>query len=733
MVVDRAGRTLYESPSALGLRGRPPSPEGLPRALVQATLAAEDRRFFLHPGVDPLALARAAWNDLRAGRVVEGGSTLTQQTVKLLLAAGEPRPRSLRAKLREALLALRLEARLGKPEILGLYLSLAPYGGQLVGAEAASRDYFGVGPELLTPAQAAFLAGLPQRPSGFDPRRSFERARQRQLQVLARMREAGALDDAGLAAARAERLRLRPRSRPRLAPHFIERALAQAGAGAARIETTLDAELQREVAGILRAHAPRLAEHGARNAAVAVLDNASGGWLAWAGSSDFDPEAPGAAIDGVVSPRQPGSALKPFTYALALERGFTPASALPDVPQHFATAEPGVAYAPRNYDGRFRGPLLLRPALAGSENVPAVWTLSRLGVPPLLRLLRRAGLSTLDRAADHYGLALTMGDAEVRLDELVAAYASFARGGRRAAPRLLRGFARGGGVELLPGQAQVPLVSERTAFWVADVLSDADARAWAFGRGGSLELPFRVCAKTGTSSAYRDNWTLGFTREVTVGVWVGNHDRSPLRASSGVTGAAPIFRDVMLAAQRRARGAAADEDWLHAPEGLERRPVCALSGLEAAQACPRTRSEWLPSRGRRPACSWHREAEGRSVTVWPAEYRAWAAAAGLVERLPATARPGAPRASAERAGLRIVNPPQGAVYLVDPTLRAEFQTLPLRAAAPDRQAPLRWSIDGRALGASPPDAALEWPLERGRHTIEVSDGRGRASASVVVR
>jgi len=667
---------------------------------------------------------------------VEGGSTLTQQTVKLLLAAGQaPGPRSLPAKLREAALALRLEARLRKPEILALYLSLAPYGGQLVGAEAASRDYFGVGPEALTPAQAAFLAGLPQRPSGFNPRRSFERARERQGQVLARMRSAGALDDTGLAAARAERLQLRPRSRPLLAPHFVERALEQAGAGAVRIETTLDADLQREVAGILRAHAARLAEHGARNAAVAVLDNASGGWLAWAGSSDFAPEAPGAAIDGVVSPRQPGSALKPFTYALALERGFTPASALPDVAQHFATAEPGVAYAPRNYDGRFRGPLLLRPALAGSENVPAVWTLSRLGVPPLLRLLRRAGLSTLDRAADHYGLGLTLGDAEVRLDELVAAYASFARGGRHAAPRLLRGVARAGGVETPAAPEQVALVSERTAFWLADMLSDAEARAWAFGRGGSLELPFRVSVKTGTSSAYRDNWTLGFTREVTVGVWVGNHDRSALRRSSGVSGAAPIFRDVMLAAQRRASGGlpAPEQDWLRVPDGLERRPVCALSGLEAASACPRTHSEWLPVEGRRPACSWHREAGGRRFVQWPAEYRAWAAAEGLVERLPAATPGAAPRVALRPASLRIVNPPQGAVYLVDPTLRSEFQTLPLRAAAPDGRTPLRWSIDGRALGAAPPDAALEWPLERGRHTIEVNDGRGRATASVVVR
>jgi len=225
---------------------------------------------------------------------VEGGSTLTQQTVKLLLAAGQaPGPRSLGPSCARPCLALRLEARLGKPEILALYLSLAPYGGQLVGAEAASRDYFGVGPEALTPAQPRSWPGCRSgRAASTRAARSSARA-SASSRCWQRMREAGSLDDTGLATARAERLRLLPRRRPLLAPHFVERALAQAGADAARIETTLDADLQREVAGILRAHAARLAEHGARNAAVAVLDNASGGWLAWAGSSDFDPEGPG--------------------------------------------------------------------------------------------------------------------------------------------------------------------------------------------------------------------------------------------------------------------------------------------------------------------------------------------------------------------------------------------------------------------------------------------------------
>ena len=285
--------------------------------------------------------------------------------------------------------------------------------------------------------------------------------------------------------------------------------------------TSLDAKLQREVQNIISAHKDRLLKHGAHSVAVAVLDNRTGEWLAWEGSATISARTFGGAIDGVITPRQPGSTLKPFTYALAFEEGFTPATVLPDVPSTFSTAEQGITYEPRNYDGQYRGPLRVRAALAGSENVPAVAMLSRVGPAALLRVLRGAGFTGLTNTADYYGLGLTLGDAEVRLDQLVAAYATFARGGVTIGNRRL--------------------FSQRTAFWISDILSDPDAREFVFGSGGSLDFPFPVAVKTGTSQAYRDNWTVGYTRDVTVGVWVGNFDRTELRNSSGVTGAAPIF------------------------------------------------------------------------------------------------------------------------------------------------------------------------------------------------
>jgi penicillin-binding protein 1C len=735
-IVDRHGVALYEVLSDGGHRSRRLDAARLPDALVAATLAAEDRRFFHHPGLDPLAIARAALANLRAGRMVQGGSTITQQTVKVLIR----RQRTAAGKLREMVLALRLEHRLSKREILALYLGVAPYGNQLSGAAAASTAYFGVQPEDLTPAQAALLAGLPQRPSALDPYRHPDRAQARQHVVIARMEAAGLLSAADAARARGERLRFVPLARPFTAPHFLDRVRAEAGPGPARrIETTLDARLQRDVAGILAMHRRRLDAHGARHVAVAVLENATGGWLAWEGSGRYEDGDEAGRIDGVVAPRQPGSAVKPFTYALAFERGFTPATVLPDVPAHFPTAEPGVLYSPRNYDGLFRGPLRARPALGGSENVPAVWTVSRVGVPDLLRLLRRGGITTLDAAASHYGPALTMGDAEMRLDEMVAAYAALARGGVWRPPLRVRATFRDGGVERPRPPAGERLVSPRAAFWVTDILADPGARAWVFGSGGSLDFPFPVAVKTGTSQSYRDNWTIGYTREVTVGVWVGNFDRAPLQNSSGVTGAAPIFHDVLLAAQRRVAGRlpdAGDPPLAVPTEGLARRMICALSGREATALCPRVQWEWLPE-GELAPCAWHRREGERTVVDWPPAYRAWAAGRGMVAR-PATSAAergaGPPRrraAAAAAAPLRIVNPPEGGTYLRDPTLPPAFQTLPLRASGDGSARTVTWEVNGRTVASSGLDAPVDWPLAVGEHTIAVRDDRGRTASTTI--
>jgi penicillin-binding protein 1C len=567
-------------------------------------------------------------------------------------------------KLHEAVVALQLEARYSKAEILALYLNLAPYGEQTIGIARASHRYFGCDPEQLTVAQAAYLAALPQRPSS-----KLVRYRE----VLKRM-HATKSDFA-------EKLSLDSGKHPLLAPHFVERVLAewrpsprergegQARSarvrGATRLKTTLDAKLQKEIEGIIAAAKPELLKHGAHSVAVAVLDNRSGEWLAWEGSGDYFGSDFGGAIDGVVTLRQPGSALKPFTYALGFESGFTPATVLDDVPSHFPTAEDGVVYTPRNYDGRYRGPLRARFALAGSENVPAVQLLSKLSPASLLRFLRALGFKNFDRTADYYGLGLTLGDAEVTLQQLVCAYAVFARGG--------------------VGFSGKRLVNQRTAFWITDILSDPAAREYIFGSGGALDFPFPVAVKTGTSQAYRDNWTIGYTRDVTVGVWVGNFDLAALRNSSGVTGAGPIFHAVMLAAARE------HEQIVDRPADLELVPVCALTGLRPSTACPEVDNEWLPSDAPVVFCAHPRKRGNDIVRI------------RKPERL-------------------IVNPPDNTTYLIDPTLRREFQALRLRASSE-----ATFTIDGKRVND-------EWPLQPGRHVVAAVDERGRRdTVTITVR
>ena len=742
VVLDRQGQVLYEALGRDGTRIQKIEAASMPPLIASATIAAEDRRFYSHPGVDPASLIRAALHNLVEGRTVEGGSTLTQQVAKLLIQRHEGiKPRGMGAKLREMVLALRLEHRFTKREILALYLNLAAYGNQATGAARASYAYFGVDSSMLTPAQAAFLAALPQRPSAFNPWKNAASARNRQLAVIRRMADAGLLTPEQARNARDERLALRPRINPFGAPHFVE-MVRSANPAATRIQTTLDRNLQLDVEGIIEHERPSLKAHGAANVAVVVLDNHGSQWVAWEGSGDYADTEHGGAINGPLVPRQPGSALKPFTYALAFEQGRTPATVLPDVPSHFPTAEPGVLYSPRNYDGRYRGPLLARSALAGSENVPAVALASDLGVDTLLRFLSRAGLTTFDRTPAYYGLGVTLGNAEVRLDELVAAYSTFARGGVWVKPRAIVPAGDAGA-----GTEERRLISERTAFWITDILSDADARAFIFGRGSSLEFPFPVAVKTGTSQAYHDNWTIGYTRDVTVGVWVGNFDRKPLRDSSGVTGAGPIFHAVMLAAEQRYGAAGHNSMEIVArPAGLEEVTICTLSGQRANPNCPSRSREWLPA-GEDPApCSWHHEGDGAVLTIYPPEFRAWAAAQPVAYQLVSANAPLAPRAPraphappvsrtrlALHASLAITNPPDGAIYSVDPTLRREFQALPLRVVA-DRPTLVTWLVDGSEVGTTSSEKSFDWPLAVGLHEIEVRDTDGRqARTSVVVK
>jgi penicillin-binding protein 1C len=737
-VVDRYGALLRLLPDRGGVRFVPVDLDRASPHLVAAVLAAEDRRFYRHPGVDPLALARALVQDIRSGSVVSGGSTLTMQLARIL----DPRPRSLAAKLAQIALALRLETVLSKREILAAYLSRAPMGNRLVGFAAASAAYLGKPCAQLSPAEAALLAAVPRSPSRANPWSDGDTLRRRRDAVLGRMRRGGALDDVALAAALAEPVVLAAEPFRYPAPHFLERVADEAGAlpaGAARVETTLDPALQRRVESIVRRRLDDLAVHGVSHMAAVVLDVRRGEWLSLEGSGGWW-DRPGGRLDGTRAPRQPGSALKPFTYAEAFDRGFSPATVLPDIP--FAFAWSNGTWTPRNYDDRYHGPLRARAALACSVNVPAAFLLDRISPSALLDTLRRAGIGTLAHRADYYGLGLTLGGGEVRLDELTQAFAALLAGGEwHGATSWRAAFDAGGRVLARPAAAPARRVcSAEAAAQVVDILADPEARAPAFGAWSVLRLPFAAAVKTGTSEGFRDNWCVGGTAEVAVGVWCGNFDRAAMGNVSGVTGAGTAWREIMLAWAEIAHPGedlAIARTLAEPPAKLERVGVCALSGLLPGPDCPATVAELLrPEQRPRRACSWHgRSADGRVRTLWPPLYRDWAADAGLEAEgvVVAAARP-EPRGAGERvvdptggAPIAVATPANGDAFVISPELPRRFQTLELRCAVAGSPAEVVWLVDGREYARAASPYAASWRLDAGEHRIEAVAGALRSA------
>lgn len=551
-LLDRHGKPLLTRAATDDGYARPVVEAALPKALVDATLAAEDKRFYRHAGVDWLASLRAVTSILRHGRFTSGGSTITQQLVKL----AQPRPRTFRTKLLEAVQALRLEQVWGKEHILCEYLNRLDYGNRQIGCDQAARFYFGKPVRHLDTGEAALLAGLPQRPSWLNPLQHLDRAHRRRQWILDRMRIDEALTAAECERERAKPVELAVSPRAFNAPHFTALALPLTENLPSPIRTTLDLDLQRESQRILRGRLLALRDHNVRHGAIVVIENETGAVRVLVGSPDYF-SADGGRVNGAWVTRSPGSALKPFLYQLALEHGWSPDSLLQDVPTDFPTAS-GL-YRPVNYDRRHQGPVRFREALANSRNVPAVRLLQDLGGAEVFqRRLHELGLASLTRPADHYGLGLALGNAEVRLLELANAYACLARLGRYLPWRLLE--------EASPAVA-VRICSEHAAWQIADVLADDDARAYAFGLDSPLRFRFPVACKTGTSSDFRDNWAFGYTPEFTVGVWVGNVDASPMRQVSGVTGAGPVMHAVMAHLHTRF-----GTGWYERPSGLSAPP-----------------------------------------------------------------------------------------------------------------------------------------------------------------
>ena len=678
-IYDRHGRLLYEILDPHGGAHTPVRLAEVPPACVDATLATEDTSFYRNPGVDLRAIVRALWINFQGGEILSGGSTITQQLARNLLLSPQERTEvSLERKLRESILAWRLARRYSKDEILALYLNETTYGNLAYGIDAAARTYFAKKAADLDLAECALLAGLPQSPALYNPLENPDSAQERQSVVLGLMVKHGAISRREADLAAQEDLHFASVPFPIKAPHFVmfvrgqlekEFGLETMYTQGLQVHTTLDLDVQNAAQRIVRYRLAQLTTAGpgepprnVRNAAVVVLDPHTGEVRALVGSPDyFDPRIDGA-VNATVTRRQPGSSIKPITYAAAFDPGradpLTAATMMVDVRTAFVTRE-GAPYVPRNYDRQWHGPVLLRQALGSSYNLVAVKVLDDVGLEGMTRLARSMGITTFDDA-DRFGLALTLGGGEVRLLELTAAYGAFATSGYRVEPVTITRVEDAGGQILKawdagPGER---VMDERVAHLISDILSDNFARAPSFGEGSALRLSRPAAVKTGTTSDWRDNWTVGYTPDLVVGVWAGNADNEPMNHVSGVTGAAPMWHDVM---ETLLKGRPVRE--FVEPVGMVRMEVCADSGLpplavgdrqlaigneqaagQERARCPRTITElfiegtqpahgddwhWSRARGARkgqlggPDCAPEFTVQ-RRYTLYPAEAHDWA-------------------------------------------------------------------------------------------------------------
>ena len=751
-IYDRHGRLLYEMPPPYTGMHTPVDLRDIPLDLRHATVALEDASFYRNPGVDPVGVARSVWYNLTTDDYVMGGSTITQQLARLLLLPEERFELTLRRKLREAFLAVRITLRYSKDEIFSLYLNEVYYGNMAYGAGAAARAYFGKDVAALDLAECAMLAILPQAPAYWNPLENLREARQRQAIALDRMVAEGYVETSDAEMAKAEDLTFVAAPFPIRAPHFVmyvraqlERSLGldRLESGGLEITTTLDVDLNERVRDLMRHRLALLAAcnhetpcppggYNVRNAAVVALDPATGEILAMVGSPDYFSGRIDGAVNGTTALRQPGSSIKPITYAAAFaEAEMTPATVLMDVRTAFTTHE-GTPYVPLNYDLAFRGPVRLREALASSYNVVAVKVLDAVGIDALASLAGDMGITSFDDP-DRLGLALTLGGGEVRPLELAAAYAAFANGGYAVAPQAIRSVVDADGEVLWQQPCGSPemcrrdrVLDERVAYQITDILSDDQARIPTYGEESVLRLTRPAAAKTGTTTDFRDNWTVGYTPDLVVGVWVGNADNEAMHKVSGITGAAPLWRDAMEAAHL---GLPVRD--FERPDGLVTAEVCALSGQLPGPDCAHHVSE-LFIEGTVPdgMCSMHRRVGDEVRLDLPPEAHRWALSHGVPLWLPEEGEP-----AGGVAGLALISPDPGAVFKIDPGTPRAQQRIRVSAASDVPLARVALLVDGEPLATflSLPYEAL-WQLVPGEHSFQAQgeDGEGEVTDTDLV-
>ncbi len=714
----------------------------VPPRVAAATIAIEDRRFHVHPGVDPLAVLRALRDNVRSGRRVSGASTLAMQVARMQ----RPGSRRYWRKAREAVSAYLMTMRYGREAVLTQYLRVVPYGNRIHGISYAARRYFDKPVQDLSWAETAFLTAIPQAPRHANPFTASGRARAvaRGEAILDRLRASGALsvEEHALARQQISRLRVPPAGeRPREALHAVLRYAAllreAAREGQLRgglVRGSIDLETQKDAAHAVLSSHRAWESDGVGNAALIVLERGTNAVRAWVGSAEYFDDAHAGAIDYTRVPRSPGSALKPLVYALALERGtITPATVLDDIER----GPGGIG----NADGSFLGPLVPRLALGNSRNVPAVALLERVGLDQTYALFRDLGLHQGREPARRYGLGLAIGALPVSLEALVRAYGVLANDGRWQELRFWD-------AQQLPEPRR--LLSEGTARELTLFLADPLARLPAFDRLGALEYPFPVAVKTGTSSRFRDAWAVAYSERYVVGAWVGDPDFQPMNRLTGYRSAAALVHQVLLGLHADEADGLADVPF-PPPRDAHLVRICPLTGQRASEACDRVLGEWFRP-GEEPVdwCTAHvrlavdtrtgqratsrtprRHLELRTFLDLPPRYASWVAAAGLP---PPPALDGAGltnRLVQTVVRLSVRSPQNGLRLLRDPETPPEQSTLALRAVADPPVPQLVWYVDGAPYRVVDYPYTARWPLRAGEHVFQARLVDGRTGSSAV--
>jgi len=652
--------------------------EQMPPLLLCAFVAAEDRRFYQHHGVDWPARLHAIAQNLTAGRAVRGASTITEQAVRLL----HPRPRTLWSRWLEGFEAMALERRFPKSAILEFYLNQVPYAHQRRGVAQAARFYFDRDLDTLDVKEQLALAVLVRAPARLDLARGPDRAEHAIRRLSAQLQTEGALTTEEHEQVAAEPLQL-ARSRFDVdASHFVQFVEVQQPAlHRARVTTTLDSVLQSKLQQILDQRIRAFAGRSTSDGAVVVIDHQRNQILAWVNGGGFDRGQAGGQIDAVLIPRQPGSTLKPLLYALALEQGFTAATLIDDSP--LAQSVGSGMHSYRNYSGQYYGPLRLREALGNSLNIPAIRTVDAIGRGLFLQRLRELGITSLRQGADYYGDGLALGNGEVSLFELVRAYAVLARGGVSAPIASVLDDAR-------RAEPARRVVSEEASSIISDILSDANARRLEFGRGHLLRFATQTAVKTGTSTDYRDAWAVGYSSRYTAGVWLGNLDLTPMREVSGSVGCALVLRAVFNELNR-------DDATrpLAMSKRLQSEHICLVSGQKAGPTCPIATEFFAPHTAPTETCQLdHHRQEKPSASHARSD-------------------------SKSSAGIRFMQPTAGLLLALDPRVPDELESFVFTLEDQIVPAQTEWLVDGEVVSRTGGGIAqYAWLMRRGQHSAQ---------------